>query len=817
MPIPQRFRLVILWAIAAVVLASNIIYLIYLLTVPHDGVAMGAFGGFRSEGAVAVRFVLPGGTDAVQKGDWITHINGEHVDTWFARVYKPGSKWNFNAPVTYTLLRPLDVDNPEGPREELTARVTPGQLSPLKVLFHLPTLPLMGVTFLGVALLAFGRRQRDSSAQLFWIIALNMFAIGVNDPVDYQVLSLIRPPVFWVHYLIRDMTLNMGSTAASLGLAMTFPRRFDFAQRHRRWLFPLMMAVPLVTPWMVFAFTPPGLTRVLALTNAMLAIMVVYLLATVAFFVANFFTTRDPVQRMQVRWVSWGIAVGILPVVVGFLAPRIFGVRFLTFEAVAFSLLAIPVGFAIAIARYRLWDIDVVINRSIVYSIVLGLLGAVYLVVVTALQWILLGLTGAESDLAIVSTTALIAAIFLPVRNRVQDAVNNTLFAEQHAARLRLRQFGRQVENVVDLPLLLEQLLDHVCKPLNVSAVFILLPDEDSGNYETAAMCGQPIWQVAIEANERLKDILERGRMVIQPSGAAMEGISLAVPLIAFGELVGVLALAEREGGQDYNADDREALRDVADQAALAIRVAKLQAKLIAIERFSAVGAAASSIVHDIKNQMGAASGYAELLSRPNLGQEDRERFAKILQRVIQGFSLMATEILDLARGESHIRPKPVTVRSCFEELNPLLQQLCDQSNIILDIDLKYDDKLLLDSPRIQRVFFNLCDNSHHALLSIHPPDVRLITITNAREGDWVVFRVSDNGPGVPQEIRENLFNPFMTAQKSEGAGLGLSIVKKVVVAHGGDIALDTGMPVGATFVIRLPLYPPTQAVESDA
>ena len=484
-----RLRLIAIWLVAILVLTGNIAYAVYVLNVPHDGVSVGVFN-FTEQG-VTVGRILEGGTDAVHAGDFITHINGVPLDTWLSKINGQPQNWDVMAPVTYTLTRAINPDNPGGPREELTVTSAPGQLSPLGVIFRTPTTPLLGLAFLLVGLLVFVQRQRDTSAQLFWLLSMNVITLGLNDPFDYQLISLIRPPIFWAHFAFRDMVIGLGSMAATLAFAMTFPRRFSFVQRNKRWLFLLIWLLALSSPWVAVLLVGPGLPLVVTLKTISLASLFMALSGTLLFFVANFFATRDDVQRAQLRWISWGIAIGVLPLLIAYIAPLMMGREpLLTFDVVSVTLLAIPFAFGTAIARYRLWDIDVIINRSIVYAIMSVLLGAIYLGAVTGFQLVLISITGSESNLAIITSTALIAGLFAPVRNAVQDLVNNTLFAEQHAARQRLRYFGREVENVIDLRVLLNQLLEHVCRPLNADVGYILLPPDEGGGYKTAAVYG---------------------------------------------------------------------------------------------------------------------------------------------------------------------------------------------------------------------------------------------------------------------------------------------------------------------------------------
>jgi two-component system sensor kinase FixL len=108
--------------------------------------------------------------------------------------------------------------------------------------------------------------------------------------------------------------------------------------------------------------------------------------------------------------------------------------------------------------------------------------------------------------------------------------------------------------------------------------------------------------------------------------------------------------------------------------------------------------------------------------------------------------------------------------------------------------------EVLLERGRIERVFLNLVSNAIEAM-----PDGGGIEIDAERNGRSVVVRVHDTGPGIPEEIRDRLFQPFVTSGKN-GLGLGLALSRQAVLAHGGDLWVDDSVEGGACFCLRLPL-----------
>ncbi len=182
-----------------------------------------------------------------------------------------------------------------------------------------------------------------------------------------------------------------------------------------------------------------------------------------------------PLQRQQTKWAVFGLTlavvgplVHVLPIVVPSLsqsdAPgliyRRIGFEFFTISLVlrlvastvlAFMLTLFPISFAIAILRYRLWDVDVFINRALVYSALTGTLVIVYLAGVALLQALLGALTGQGDQLAIVATTLAIAALFNPLRVRIQTAIDRRFYRRRYDAAQALAAFSGIVQDQVEL------------------------------------------------------------------------------------------------------------------------------------------------------------------------------------------------------------------------------------------------------------------------------------------------------------------------------------------------------------------------------
>lgn len=217
-------------------------------------------------------------------------------------------------------------------------------------------------------------------------------------------------------------------------------------------------------------------------------------------------------------------------------------------------------------------------------------------------------------------------------------------------------------------------------------------------------------------------------------------------------------------------------------------------------ERMGLVGRMASSIIHDFRGPMQIIQGSAELLAMPELNLEKRERHSRIIIQQIGRMANMTQELLDYAKGESHARRVVLDVEDLLTELNFQTEELCRNSPVRFDAELKKPFQLWADKEKILRVLMNLIRNAKEAMPG--GGSIRVVTFLDRVEG---VIQVIDDGPGIPKELAGRLFEPFATFGKAGGTGLGLALSKKIIEEHGGTIQCESEPGKGTTFTIRLP------------
>jgi two-component system sensor histidine kinase FlrB len=228
----------------------------------------------------------------------------------------------------------------------------------------------------------------------------------------------------------------------------------------------------------------------------------------------------------------------------------------------------------------------------------------------------------------------------------------------------------------------------------------------------------------------------------------------------------------------------------------------RLQARLERRERLSAMGEMAATLAHQIRTPLSSALLYVGHLARDDLSGAQREKFAGRLRERLQLMERQVNDMLAFSRGHGP-QSELLNVSALLAASLQLVQPMAELRGSRLSLsDRSGGDVWLLGNPdALQGAFSNLI---HNALE--HGGNGVQVQVELARTTDGMVrIRFRDDGPGVPEDIRDQVFDPFFTTA-SDGTGLGLAVVQSVILAHRGRVELESGDCAGACFLIEVPL-----------
>jgi signal transduction histidine kinase len=232
---------------------------------------------------------------------------------------------------------------------------------------------------------------------------------------------------------------------------------------------------------------------------------------------------------------------------------------------------------------------------------------------------------------------------------------------------------------------------------------------------------------------------------------------------------------------------------------AMCASIREAREDLIRHERIATIGRMATSIVHDLRNPLAAIYGGAEMLIDSQLSGPQAERLARNMYRASRQIHALLDDLLNVCRGTAG-QLEECDLRDVAAGAAASLASIAEAQCVNVVLDLPDSLRLPLDRHRIERVFFNLIGNALDAM-----PEGGTVTVLAASENGSVVVEVRDTGPGIAPEIRGRLFQPFVTARKRSGLGLGLALARQAVVDHGGDMWVKSNPAPGACFCFRLP------------
>jgi signal transduction histidine kinase len=325
---------------------------------------------------------------------------------------------------------------------------------------------------------------------------------------------------------------------------------------------------------------------------------------------------------------------------------------------------------------------------------------------------------------------------------------------------------------------------------------------------------GNPVGELRIlrpvnAARDRIAQM--RTRLVVSWIGAMLAGFLLTY-LLAHRLLRPVKALdraAAEIGKGNYDVkvpvqDGDEIGRLAGTFNSMCASIRQGREELIRQERISTIGRLSTSIIHDLRNPLASIYGGAEMLVDTDLSPEQVRRLALNIYRSSRQVQDLLQELADVTEGRGHAR-EICRLHEVIAAAYAPVAASAEAHRVRIEIDAPEDIELPLDRSPMERVFQNLISNAVEAM-----PEGGSVSIRAERQDSGVVVSVEDTGPGIPALIATQLFQPFVTAGKKNGLGLGLALSRKTVLSHGGDLwtedKLDHKTPGGARFVMRLPL-----------
>lgn len=536
----NRTALVVLF-IAILLLTLGVAFVVLRFVTPYDSARLqpGARAVWQSNGVVISP--LDEQPNGLRKDDLVIAIDGRSLESFAQSLFDwsaPRPQWSIGQEAIYTVVR-------EGRTVNVAVTLTNYPFAAVfaeewgAIVFALAILPVAGFVFF--------KRPDEAAARVLFLGAAGMvsattwsFGLHASDIVG---------AVGWWLYIATTIGGYLMVWIAMLHLALIFPQPRPIVS-HWRWLIPMIYLVPYTIQLAVMIVTrltvPSALQWLATLGRVVGPIHLVYATLAIIAGVHNYRSSRDPISRQQVRWVLFATGVaGITSIVFGVIPELVVGQALLSWSVLALFGLLVPLALAFAILRYRLFDIDILINRTLVYGALTVSTMALYAFVV--------GYVGNQvqvSDRSIIAflTTGVVAVLFQPLRERLQRGVNRLMYGERDDPYAVLSRLGQRLEATIAPEAVLPTIVETVAQALKL-----------------------PYAAIALQEGNEIKTVAAYGLAIGEP---------LVLPLVYQSEIIGQLMLSPRARGEDFSPADRHLLDNIAREAGVAAHAVRLTTDL---------------------------------------------------------------------------------------------------------------------------------------------------------------------------------------------------------------------------------------------
>jgi len=540
----DRIRLVVLVIGGLLVMLFGAFVWLHLVT-PFDGARLQpGQQSWRKNGIVVTPLTKePGG---LRRGDLVVAVAGQPLEFWAQAMFQWGvnrPRWQVGQIVDYTLIRN---------NQQLDVPVRLAEYPLLAVARQNWGTIIFALVYEVIALYVFLRRPHYRAARVLFISASSIlsattwsFGLQISDIIGglgfllYKATSLGAYTLFWI---------------TGLHFMLIFPRPLPPVLKHP-WLIPLIYVLPYI--WIVgyLAAIWPGSANTLdwlsrwttAEAVPATGLLALHLIGVVWQYRAN----NKGVTRQQIRWVVFGALLAGGFGFIFYILPGALGVGQVDPNLMGLIVLAFPLAIAVAIIRHNLFDIDTLLNRTLVYgTLTVGTMG-LYIFIV--------GYIGnffqtRERTLIAFLATGLVAILFQPLRERLQRAVNRLMYGERDDPYAVLSRLGQRLEASLSPEAALPTIVETVAQALKLPYVAIALR-----RYKGR------------KSKEGFKIVAAYGLPVDRP---------VTLPLIYHSETIGRLILAQRAPDESFTPAEQRLLKDIAHQAGVAAHAVRLTSDL---------------------------------------------------------------------------------------------------------------------------------------------------------------------------------------------------------------------------------------------
>jgi signal transduction histidine kinase len=533
-------------------------------------------------------------------------------------------------------------------------------------------------------------------------------------------------------------------------------------------------------------------------------------------------------DRKKIEWILWGLTFGPTPFLILVVLPGLFDAQDIIPEelSIVFFLL-IPASFAIAFLKYHVLDIEVVIKRTTVYAVVLGVVLSLYAAAVGLLS----AMVGSFVPQSAAAAAVGVAIAFEPVRKRVQRVVDRRFFRVRYDFRRTGRGILEAVGSAVDEQQLGEIVVRRTDEAIPVERIALVAAEPGSDamsvlagrGWEGGALtcAGLPLYAGDNARQPAAADRTFEAGIAHRAIPAELAGrlnVAAVFPLTDENQnILGCIALGPKRSSARFTAEDADLLIQIAAESALALQRIRLQRQLllekVTSRRLEELNQMKSNFVsyvsHELRTPLTSIKMFTEILQsgRVRLGRKARE-YIGVIEGESDRLGRMVTTILDSARieqGVKEYRPVRGDLREHVRKaLGAMSYQLKQHGFVVRLTEPRRPLDILADPDAVVQAVVNIVANAIK-----YSPGPKYLAVRLERRRETAACSIRDRGRGIPPSSIPHLFERFYRVpdvrRDIQGVGLGLPLVHHIMEAHRGSVEVESTVGKGTTFTLVFP------------